>query len=273
MLKIAVVTDVYKGSGLGNYLRSRELFFFLKEKKLSVNFFLYLKFLSNKNSYDIIIIDLPLKAYNLKFLSKYSNSLLVSLDHYQKYKVDANISIFKKSSYAKKNFVNLKYSIIRGEFKNYKASLLENLLFISIGSSDIKNKRIFLKKKYSKFFKKIFLSEIISRKLDKSYNNQKNFILNMKNCLLGISNAGTTLLELIYFKKIVIVYPQNSSEKKFAFFLKRNGFKIFINPIKVNYNFLKKILNYKQKQRVIDDRGVYRIWSITYKLYNKKLLK
>jgi spore coat polysaccharide biosynthesis predicted glycosyltransferase SpsG len=272
MLRIAVITDLYKGSGLGNYRRSRELFFFLKKKKFKTTFFLYRKFLSNKNFYNVIIIDLPLKPYNLKFLSKYPNSLILSLDHNQKYRVDANISIFKKSSFAKKNFVNLKYSIIRREFQSYKPSFNKDLLFISIGSSDIKNKRFFLQKKYLQYFKKIFLSDIISRKFFRNYQTQKNFISNMKNCYLGISNGGTTLLELIYFKKIVIVYPQNISEKKFASFLKRNGFKIFINPKKIDHNFLKKILNYKQKRGKIDNKGVYRIWSIINKLCNKKLI-
>ena len=69
MLKIAIVTDVYKGSGLGNYYRSRELYFFLKKKKIRTDFFLYSEFLSNKNFYQIIIIDLPLKVYSLNFLS------------------------------------------------------------------------------------------------------------------------------------------------------------------------------------------------------------
>ena len=193
------------------------------------------------------------------------------MDHNQKYKVDANIAIFKKSPYATKNFVNLKYSIIRRELQNYKSSFNKDLLFISIGSSDIKNKRIYLKKKYSQYFKRVFLSEIISRKIFRNFQSQKNFIFNMKNCILGISNGGTTLLELIYFKKVVIVYPQNTSEKKFSSFLKRRGFKIFINPKKIDHNFFQKILNYKQKQHSIDNKGVYRIWNIINKLYNEKL--
>jgi hypothetical protein len=271
MLRIAVVTDVYKGSGLGNYQRSRELFFFLKKKKLKADFFLYPKFFTNKNYYNIIIIDLPLKFYNLKFLSKYHKSIILSLDHKQKYKVDANISIFKKSSYAIKNFVNLKYCIIRREFQKYKTSFDKNLLLISIGSSDIRNKRIYLKKKYSKYFKSVFISKIISRKLSRNYNNQKSFIINMKNCSLGISNGGTTLLELIYFKKVVIVYPQNSSERKFALFLKKKGFKIFINPKKINHNFFKKIFSYKQVRQMIDNKGPDRILNIIYKLNQKYL--
>lgn len=272
MLKIAIVTDVYKGSGLGNYYRSKELYFFLKKKKLKTNFFLYSKFLNNKNFYQIIIIDLPLKTYNLNFLSNYQKSLIFSLDHNQKYIVDANISIFKKSSYARKNFINLKYSIIRKEFQNYKANFDKDLLFISIGSSDLKKKRFFLKKNYSKYFKKVFLSKIISNKLSKNYIHQKEFIFNMKNCSLGISNGGTTLLELIYFKKVIIVYPQNSAERKFAFFLKRKGFKIFINPKKINYNFLKKILKVKQKSNIIDNKGMHRILYTISNLYNKNLL-
>lgn len=272
MLKIAIVTDVYKGSGLGNYYRSRELYFFLKKKKLKTDFFLYSEFLNNKNFYQIIIIDLPLKVYNLNFLSNCHKSLLFSLDHNQKYIVDANISIFKKSFYARKNFVDLKYSIIRKEFQNHQANFDKDLLFICIGSSDLKKKRSFLKKNYSKYFKKVFLSKIISNKLSKKIINQKEFIFNMKNCSLGISNGGTTLLELIYFKKVIIVYPQNTVEKKFAFFLKRKGFKIFINPKKINYDFIKKILKAKQKSNIIDNKGMNRILYTISSLYNKNLL-
>jgi hypothetical protein len=272
MLKIAIVTDVYKGSGLGNYYRSRELYFFFKKKKLKTDFFLYSKFLNNINFYQIIIIDLPLKTYNLNFLSNYQKSLVFSLDHNQKYIVDANISIFKKSSYARINFINLKYSIIRKEFQIYKPNFDNNLLFICIGSSDLKEKRFFLKKKYSKYFRNVFLSKIISKKSSQNYKIQQQFIFNMKNCSLGISNGGTTLLELIYYKKIIIVYPQNSAEKKFAFFLKRKGFKIFINPKKINYNFLKKILKAKQKSNIIDNKGMHRILYTISNLYNKNLL-
>lgn len=269
MLKIAIVTDVYKGSGLGNYYRSKELYFFFRKKKFKTDFFLYSKFLKNKNFYQIIIIDLPLKTYNLNFLSNFQKSLIFSLDHNQKYIVDANISIFKKSYYARKNFINLKYSIIRKEFQIYKPDFDNNLLFICIGSSDLKQKRFFLKKKYSKYFRKVFLSKIMSKKLSQNHNLRKQFIFNMKNCSLGISNGGTTLLELIYYKKIIIVYPQNSVEKKFALFLKRKGFKIFINPKNINHIFLKKILNEKQKLNIIDNRGVCRILYTILQLYNK----
>jgi hypothetical protein len=272
MLKIAIVTDVYKGSGLGNYYRSRELFFFFKKKKIKTDFFLYSQFLNNKNFYPIVIIDLPLRPYNLNFLLNYNKSLIFSLDHNQKYIVDANISIFKKSFYARKNFVNLKYSIIRKEFQKYKSNFNKDLLFICIGSSDLKKKRFFIKKKYAKYFKKIFLSKIISKKLSKNYAYQSEFIINMKNCSLGISNGGTTLLELIFFKKIIIVYPQNDAENKFALFLKKKGFKIFINPKNVNYNFLKKILKKKQKSNIIDNKGMQRILFIVCNLYNKNLL-
>ena len=156
MLKIAIVTDVYKGSGLGNYYRSRELYFFFKKKRIRTDFFLYSKFLNNKSFYQIIIIDLPLKTYNLNFLSNFYKSLVFSLDHNQKYIVDANISIFKKSFYARKNFVDLKYSIIRKEFQNYKANFDQDLLFISIGSSDLKKKKTSSKKKLFKIFQESF---------------------------------------------------------------------------------------------------------------------
>ena len=166
MLKIAIVTDVYKGSGLGNYYRSRELYFFFKKKKLKTDFFLYSKFLNNKNFYQIIIIDLPLKTYNLNFLS-----------NNQKYIVDANISIFKKSSYARKNFVNLRYSIIRKEFQIYKPNFDDNLLFICIGSSDLKEKRFFLKKNILDILRKFFYQKLLVKNYPKIISSNNNLFL------------------------------------------------------------------------------------------------
>ena len=40
----------------------------------------------------------------------------------------------------------------------------------------------------------------------------------MKKCSLGISNGGTTMLELIYLRKIVFVYPQNEKKKNLQIF-------------------------------------------------------
>ena len=51
----------------------------------------------------------------------------------------------------------------------------------------------------------------------------------MKKCSLGISNGGTTMLELIYLRKIVFVYPQNEKEEKFAKFLRKKSTKYLLS--------------------------------------------
>ena len=68
----------------------------------------------------------------------------------------------------------------------------------------------------------------------------------MKKCSLGISNGGTTMLELIYLRKIVFVYPQNEKEEKFANFLRKKKYKIFIKPKKLNAKKIDKILKIKK---------------------------
>ena len=79
---------------------------------------------------------------------------------------------------------------------------------------------------------------------------------------MAASNGGTTLLELLFLKKIVFVYPQNEYELKFTRYLKKKGYVIFINIFNLNK---KKILNYENKiQQIgkIDEYGVERIHKI-----------
>jgi len=265
---IAIITDINRSSGLGNFYRSKELFIFLN-KKVKTKFFLIKDFKKNFYLYDYLILDLPNKKYNLKFLDKYKKygSRICSLDHNQRYLVDVNISLYKKSLFAKNNLVDLKYCIIRKEFHSKKITSDKNLMFISIGSSDLNNISKYIKNKFLKFFNKIYLSSKVKKNnnLKNSKINQKKFINNMKNCALAVSNGGTTLLELLYFKKIVIVYPQNLHEKNFFSFLKKKRFKIFINIKNINTSIVKKLLSLKQKQTIIDEYGTLRIFKALYK--------
>lgn len=242
---ILIITDYKKNSGLGNYIRSKYIFKILKKKKnLNVDLFVHSK--SNKifTKYDILVFDLPDLKYNLnKLIRKFSkkNTKVIGLDYNYKYKIDCNIGLFSKSNFVKKNYVNLKYCVIRKEFSKYQTKINNQTFFISIGSSDIKNVSNNLTKIFSRFYKKIFTSSKI-KNLNNSIN-QKLFLKKMASCDLAASNGGTTLLELLYLKKIVFVYPQNNLELKFSKFLKEKGFIIFINKYRIND---KIILNAKK---------------------------
>ena len=259
-----VITDYFKNSGLGNYLRSHYLYKFIKKKNyLNIDFQILSKNRINyEKKYNIIILDLPHGDYNIReILKKFTKKKykVIALDYSLKYKIDCNISIHKKSIYALKNFVDLKYSIIRKEFVNKKFDFNKELFFISIGSSDIKNIKNKIKQIFLPYFKNLFLSNNLKKK---NFSQQKKYIDKMISCKMAASNGGTTLLELLYLKKIVFVYPQNKYELIFSRYLKKKGYIIFINIFNLDR---KKFLNYNnkvQKTGNIDEFGAERIFDI-----------
>ena len=112
-------------------------------------------------------MDLPSYKYDIsKILKNYckQNSKIIALDYTFKNKIDCNIAIFKKNKFALKNYIGLKYSIIRKEFFNSKIKKNKDLFFISIGSSDIKNIKNKIKNIFLPYFKNIFLNENFKNK-------------------------------------------------------------------------------------------------------------
>ena len=104
MVNVSILTDNDTRHGLGNFIRSYALYKILKDKKsLNVKHFLY-KNLKTVSKTDILIIDLLKTLLNqkLKDTLQVKVKKKISLDHTQKWHVDLNISIFNKSSYAKK---------------------------------------------------------------------------------------------------------------------------------------------------------------------------
>jgi len=269
-MRIVFVTDYFKKTGLGNYYRSKYIYEFIKKnKKHKIDFFILSKSNKNQYKYDLIILDLPQKNYNIpKIVKKFSNSTakVLGLDYNFKNKIDYNIGIFIKSQNATKNYISLKYCIIRKEIFNCKFKIKNNLFFISIGSSDIQNMRKKISTSFNPYFSNIFCSPVISAK--KNYINQKNFLKNMSSCSLAASNGGTTLMELLFLKKIIFVYPQNTLELKFSNYLKKKGFKIFINKFDINKKTIDRLNKLKQNDRFIDQYGANRISKIILSIMN-----
>lgn len=263
MLKLAIVTDYFYGSGLGNYLRSREIYRVSLKHNFDSYLFKYSEFIKNKKFYDIILLDLPLKNYTKNFKKSYKKSLIISLDHYNKFFVDANIALFKKTKFTKHNFISLKYAVIRNEFKKSK-NVNSDTILISIGSSDILNKESILKKKFSQYFKNV-LSINKKKKNDPKKNNNKKFLQLTKTSKFAAVNGGTTMLEMIYLNKLVFVFPQNKFEKLFAKHLKLKKFSIFINP-KINKLFIQRLKTMKQNNICLDKLGAKRILLLIKKL-------
>ncbi len=266
-----IITDYFKNSGFGNYLRSYYLYKYIKkQKKFKIDFKILSKGKLNNKKYNIIILDLPIYNYNVKKITKKlakKNYRIIALDYILKHKIDCNISIFKKSIFANKNYIGLKYSIIRDEFIKINLKPNKDIFFVSIGSSDIKNIKEKIKKIFLPHFKKVFLNDNLNR--NQNHSKQKNYLKKMMSCKMAASNAGTTLLELLFLKKIVFVYPQNKHELNFSKYLKKKGFIIFIDI----FNFdTKKFFKYKnkiQKNRQIDKFGVDRIYKIILNYRNE----
>lgn len=255
--KILIITDRFLNSGNGNFLRSYYLNKYLNK------FFISEIILFNKskrlqfNQFDLILLDLPYKEYDLSHIKEFNN-IIVSLDHHIKFDVHLNISLFTKSSYAKKNLCDLKYTIIRDEIKKEKRKTIKNSIFMCIGSSDIKNQRHKVFNKLKKNFTKIYVSKIFNHKNKISKLNNDDFIKNMKECNLAITNGGTTMLELIYLNKMIISLPQTQLEKRFIKYVKKS-YKIYSGLDKLDNNKIKKIINHKQKRGPIDGNGLKNI--------------
>ena len=267
-----VITDYQRDSGMGNYLRSKYLYSFLKKNKfLKIDFQIFSKKKKNKKKYNIIILDLPNCDYNIfEIIKKFSKKKhkVIALDYNFKYQIDCNISIFKKNIFAYKNYVGLKYTIIRDEFINNKAKLNDKLFFISIGSSDIKKIKNNIKEIFSPYFKYIYLNNDLKNKKNKKLS-QKEYLKKIILCKMAASNGGTTLLELLFLKKIVFVYPQNDQELNFSKYLKKKGFTIVIKDYNIDKNKIFKYKNKIQNNRQIDEFGIKRISKIIISFNNK----
>ena len=93
----------------------------------------------------------------------------------------------------------------------------------------------------------------------------------MITCEMAASNGGTTLLELLYLKKVVFVYPQNRTELNFSKYLKKKGYNIFINNFRIDKKKIKKNINKIQANRQIDEFGIERISKIILNYKNELL--
>lgn len=247
---------------MGNFIRSRELYNFLKDKKIKTDFILYNEINKIKKKYNFIIIDLPRGKYFLSLLKKFKydkKSKFIGLDYTQRFKIHINISLFIKCKYAEKNFLGYKYAIINRDIIDIKKinNTFNNNMLISIGSSDIQNISEKIKKKADPYFKKVLINKkTISEIKNKKQNfNYYKFISQYHNIAC---NAGTTLLEMLYLNKNIFSFPQNKDELRFAKYLKKQGFVFEINK----FNFNQKKIYPNENKIKIDRFGLNRIYNI-----------
>ena len=263
-MKVLLVTSLEINKGIGNYLRSFQLFKFFKKKKVEVDFFLYKNLKNVHYNYDIIFLDLPRGKFNLSYLNNFKkkNTKIIALDYTQKFQIDLNISLFRKSNYSKKNLISYKYAVISNEIKKILNKKKNKNFFITLGSSDIKNLSYKIKKKGYSVFKSVYLNK---KSIFNIKNNNKIYFRMLSKHYNVACNGGTTLLEMIFLKKNIFAFPQNKDELDFCYYLKKRGFDFDIN----NYNLIKIKKNLKIKYKNLDSFGISRIFRIIKQTYEK----
>ena len=82
-----------------------------------------------------------------------------------------------------------------------------------------------------------------------------------ENYELVISSAGTSMYEQIYCKTNSLFIAQNKYQKKICYKLSKSKYINYLDSInKINFNFLKKMMKFKKRKRIIiDGLGANRI--------------
>ena len=107
-----------------------------------------------------------------------------------------------------------------------------------------------------------------NKKFRKFYVNQKNYYKEFKNSSCCIVNAGVTLTEAIFMKKLCFVLPQDDYEKKFASFLLKKNYIIAIGLNNFENNLKKRKKLYKKINKLLDNKADIRIINLIKKNFN-----
>jgi len=249
MYIVYILTNYNKILGNGNYLRCLEI-----KKNISKNFKTKLLKIDDKinfkkekiNTANCFIIDIPnLSSSLLEKLKKFKKENIF-IDYFGNAKVKNNILIYNHS--IKKRTFSLSNSIIREEFFKYakiirqRKKLRINVVII-LGSYDlkkynqkvvnllIKNSDVKLNiELITKNIKdKIFFEKKRYKQKIKIHFDKKNIAKIIHQSQIVISNGGTSCLEALYLKKIVIALGQNEQEKTFVRYLKSKNYIYGVN--------------------------------------------
>ena len=251
MNKIHILTNYNKIVGNGNYLRCLEIKKNINKKFKSKIFKIdKLKdFKKEKiNLANILLIDIPNLNNHLFKKIEDLKKKTIFLDYFGNRSVKNNILIFDHSLKKKRKF-SLSNSIIRKELikdnslnkkgisLNKKVLNKKIVILLLLGSYDLKgyskkvidlllnldNKNINIELITKKKEDKIYFKKKIYRKI-KLHFKKKNISKILSKADIVISNGGTSCLEGIYFKKIVIALGQNKKETIFAKYLKSKNY-------------------------------------------------
>lgn len=285
-IKIIIFCEYSKNIGLGHYIRSLRLFFFLKKKffvKIYLNKnkkFINSIFLKNNNK-TIYIFDFKnYKKYN--FLNN-SNSLKIFFDNNKKQSaknININPLLPSKNFYSGAKWFIYPENFFRKKIFIKRRSLKKNLLICQGGTDANKNILKLVKIVKNKIKKKNFKLNILvpnNYKLDKKLKDKYSVnvysnIKNMRNFLNKfdhiITSCGCLSYEINFFGISCTYVTSEKKEIKLGKYLKNKGFgnifkvtegKKIINDIYQNM-FLKKNKNkLKEKKKYFQHNGLKNI--------------
>ncbi len=266
---IQIITEYGLIYGIGHYIRcldiKRELIergHDVKIKKRSEG--------DTRKSSDLCIIDLP---YDMSdFINKCikDGTKVLALEYFNTFAVpDLNISVldFPAGIPATNTSSGLRYIIIREEIRLVKNNKNSNLDYgvIMLGGSLNQELLTNILSKIDNFKKplKIIINnhQNISRIENKSIEilvNPDNLPELMNRCTWCITNGGITMLEMIYLKKNIFVFPQTETEMRLAKIMLKEKLVQSINPDIID-NSTEALQSNLPENKVFDGLGSMRI--------------
>ena len=290
-MEIIIYAPASSVIGGSHAIRMNALAKILAESKHKIVFFEELEFLkdyvSQVSEKTLIVIDVPANFnHDLTFLYK-SQIILIGYEYSGELKVDYNIVPFAfKSRNFKANKVlysGLEFLILRPEIKAISSKSIKQGkdVVISLGAGDTlakaeKIRRIILK------LHKDFNVKIILGRYSINTDNVAKYIttdpIDFYNIINAaayvVTNAGTTLVEAIYFEKKILACPQNELELEFALYLKQFYEFQVISEITHEIN-LDEIMATKIRNNItmdkLDGEGVHRVQKLIYDIIRSEM--
>ena len=290
-MEIIIYAPASSVIGGSHAIRMNALAKILAESKHKIVFFEELEclkdYVSQVSKKTFIVIDVPANFnYDLTFLYK-SQIILIGYEYSGELKVDYNIVpfVFESRHFkaSKVLYSGLEFLILRPEIKAISSKSIKQGkdVVISLGAGDTlakaeKIRRIILEL-HKDFNVKIILGRysINTNDIAKYITTDPIDFYNIINAAAYVvTNAGTTLVEAIYFEKKILACPQNELELEFALYLKQFYEFQVISEITHEIN-LDQIMATKIRNNItmnkLDGEGVYRVQKLIYDIIRSEM--
>jgi spore coat polysaccharide biosynthesis predicted glycosyltransferase SpsG len=290
-LEIIIFAPASPTIGGSHATRMKALAKILSESKHKILFFKELKslrdFVNQVSKKTFIIIDVPSNFNDdLAFLYK-NNLVLIGYEYSGELRVDYNIvPFFFKSRQFKANKVlysGLEFLILRPEIKliSSKSITQKRDVVISLGAGDTLAKAEEIRRRILKVHKDFNVIIILGKYSVYKSTVEKYITIDpfdfydiVNAATYVVTNAGTTLVEAIYFEKKILAWPQNELELEFALYLKQFYKFEIISETMYEFNLNKitatKFQNNYTKNK-LDGGGVHRVQNLIYDIVDTEM--